>query len=297
MCNFCESVFESVKDLKGHINRHCDVCGKLFLTTNALRFHKRVHCTVYCKDCERDIKKSVYSYHIRTDEHRNKVASITLDKNLSKRESSFQERLEVYTYVNEDKTMLFPEEFFMRAEDIIINLLENALTKHITFKFNMELVCEYTKMAFKDTAEDGENDNAEEYVNTTFSHITKMRIVTKSDDIPEIYKEEYEDICTKMSEFQERDSGWSLMRIKYVDININQITIIRGCGYIPLPTEISRRTGACLNINNTDDYCFKWCIIASFFDTKELNNLQKKIPSPIKLIILNPMLSECLGEI
>jgi len=45
-----------------------------------------------------------------------------------------------------------------------------------------------------------------------------------------------------MSEFQERDSGWSLIEKVYLEVNINKYQLIRGSNYIDLPREIVNKS-------------------------------------------------------
>jgi len=38
-----------------------------------------------------------------------------------------------------------------------------------------------------------------------------------------------------MSEFQERDGGWSLIKIVHLKVNINKYQLIKGSNYIDFP--------------------------------------------------------------
>ena len=51
----------------------------------------------------------------------------------------------------------------------------------------------------------------------------------------EIYDNMKQHIILKSDTFQERDSGWTLTRILYLEININEYRPLRGSNYIPLP--------------------------------------------------------------
>nr|CAH7717038.1 unnamed protein product [Callosobruchus chinensis] len=71
-------------------------------------------------------------------------------------------------------------------------------------------------------------------------------------------------ILNKLEEFQERDSGWSLYEIIQLKINFNSYTPINvGIStYIEMPKFI-KNTKSVINIQNTDQYCFLWCIVAA----------------------------------
>ncbi|KAI8118311.1 hypothetical protein CVS40_9994 [Lucilia cuprina] len=66
-----------------------------------------------------------------------------------------------------------------------------------------------------------------------------------------------------MSKFQERDSGWKLTGIVRAEININKWSLVKGSKCISTPPKLAKRH-TCNNIENMVDYCFKWCIIATW---------------------------------
>lgn len=216
-CKICTKTFESLKLLKKHKNLHCNLCEKWFLNTKNLEEHKKF-CRIYCDLCDEHVAGGYYSSHKRSDKHRSKENFRVLNDKVSLRHSYFDGRVETYTYVNNNDHMLFIEEFFMEASSEIIKILKDSLAKHITFKGNIILVCEYTKMLAL--------DEKIENINTSMTHQSKMTIVMQTTNIEELYKKLSEEICFKASSFQERDSGWSLKRIKYADININQLRFV-----------------------------------------------------------------------
>nr|CAH7715697.1 unnamed protein product [Callosobruchus chinensis] len=71
-------------------------------------------------------------------------------------------------------------------------------------------------------------------------------------------------ILNKLEEFQEQDSGWSLYEIIQLKINFNSYMPINvGIStYIEMPKFI-KNTKSVINIQNTDQYCFLWCIVAA----------------------------------
>ena len=70
-------------------------------------------------------------------------------------------------------------------------------------------------------------------------------------------------ILTKMEEFQEKDSGWTLVSIINLEININKFTQILGSSFLELPEPI-RRKQACINVKNKDDdQCFMQAVLSA----------------------------------
>ncbi|XP_037806202.1 uncharacterized protein LOC119600179 [Lucilia sericata] len=135
----------------------------------------------------------------------------------------------------------------------------------MSIKFNFELICNYVLIK-DETSETGE-----------ISHQTKMQIIdstTTSQDLQQHYSNHCDKIIKKMGEFQERDSGWTLLDIANLKLNINKYECLKGSNYIKLPEKIMRKK-ACININNKDEYCFKWAIISALFKVKTHVNLWK----------------------
>ncbi|XP_061396091.1 uncharacterized protein LOC133331730 [Musca vetustissima] len=97
-----------------------------------------------------------------------------------------------------------------------------------------------------------------------------MMELERADNIDNILNDHFDYIKTKMSEFQERDSGWALLKVFSLKININKHSPIRGSQYIPTPKELKNKR-ACINIYNGDIYCFKWCLIAALETSQPLN--------------------------
>ncbi|XP_073824186.1 uncharacterized protein [Musca autumnalis] len=93
-----------------------------------------------------------------------------------------------------------------------------------------------------------------------FVSSSKMSLLCGSDDINDALVNHH--ILSKMSEFQERDSGWALAKILKLDINTNKAKITRGSLYIKTPNSLSKKN-ACLNIRNNDEFCFKFAVVAA----------------------------------
>lgn len=257
ICSVCEKCFANANKLKQHSKLHCELCNKFFINTTNLKKHM-TNCNVFCSVCNENVPKKYYSHHKRTHEHRSKESTIYISEKVKLRTSAFSERIESYTYTNDNSLIIFPEEFFKEAQETIIKLLEECRAKHSTYKFNMELECDYLKII-------SSSDSGQTQKDMSIGHVTKMCLVTLADDLQELFELHSKDICTKMSEFQERDSGWSLTRINCLNLNINQVRVFRGSAFIPLPLNLTKKPKALLNLLNSDDYCFKWCVIASFF--------------------------------
>ncbi|XP_023311299.1 uncharacterized protein LOC111691962 [Anoplophora glabripennis] len=93
---------------------------------------------------------------------------------------------------------------------------------------------------------------------------TKNKVVTQSTDLQKMFEEFIEEMTSQASEFQMKDSGWTLKHIMFLDVNINKFTPMSATTYIKLPRCIENRK-AVLNIQNKDNACFAWSINAAIF--------------------------------
>jgi len=64
---------------------------------------------------------------------------------------------------------------------------------------------------------------------------SKMTIMNKDSDLECIFHEHTMKIVSKNQEFQERDSGWSLIKFIRLEINVKNYTAMAGSPIIPLP--------------------------------------------------------------
>ena len=80
-----------------------------------------------------------------------------------------------------------------------------------------------------------------------------------------------EPLLRKSSEFQERDSGWTLRSIVSLTVNTNKYNPMPGSSYIELPASIQKKH-ACVNVQNFNDYqCFKWAVHAALHPAERRN--------------------------
>lgn len=223
----------------------------------------------FCKDC--NVYANVRYTHNRTTLHKLNVAK-SISKNINEIKSCFKNRIATYEYLNLEK-YLIPEDFLKEAREPLIQLLNLKLTEHTTIKFNLEMIAEYVKPvdeALNATLDKPSTSKRSTVMNdgickpVVFNIISTMALATISDDIFHLYDKHATEIINKMSTFQEKDSGWSLKKMLKIEININKAAIQRGSSFLKTPLLLTRKH-ACINIQNNDVYCFKWCLIAALY--------------------------------
>lgn len=307
ICEFCKKEFTMNTNLRRHIRLHhqepsssfkCVTCKLYFSNREEWEQHSHTisdsgAINIYCDKCRTYISNTKWHNHIRTNMHKTNSAEKTekynnYDGSLKCIKSVFNNRIITYLIENSNETDLIPENFLYTIRGNVIELLYNVTQEYSSVKFNIELFCEY--MLVK---EDHDTCTIE-----VKSHQTKMVILsisTTSDDIIDLYNEQCNNIIKKMSEFQERDSGWSLIKISHLEININKYKCIKGSHYIPLPSTIKKKH-ACINVQNDDEYCFKWAVISALYpvelnsyrcSTYKVTNINEEIITLENNIILN----------
>ena len=86
-----------------------------------------------------------------------------------------------------------------------------------------------------------------------------------------------DNLLHQISEFRTYKSGWVFHSVKSLQINVYKYNQLKGSSYIALPKMIQNKK-ACLNIQNKDEKCFLYCIIAHDNPVKniERENMLKK---------------------
>ncbi|KAJ8979283.1 hypothetical protein NQ317_004428 [Molorchus minor] len=93
---------------------------------------------------------------------------------------------------------------------------------------------------------------------------TPNKVIDQSMDLNETWTAFVDLMIVQTTEFQERDSGWALEQISYLEININKYCPMRGSSYVELPAFVARKR-AVVNVRNRDQCCFGWAVTSALF--------------------------------
>ncbi|XP_043285742.1 uncharacterized protein [Venturia canescens] len=143
--------------------------------------------------------------------------------------------------------------FLYDAKVSTVKRLANLIQKVGNLKVNVVLACEFSTM------KNGEIIEEKKFFNT------RNEAILAATDIKRWFDENVTDqLLTKIEEFQERDSGWSLREIINLVVNINQYSPLRGAlsTFVTLPHDIQKKK-AVVNIKNDDEFCFLWAVTAA----------------------------------
>jgi len=91
-------------------------------------------------------------------------------------------------------------------------------------------------------------------------------------DIPELLDEARATISRRVEKFTAMGSGWVVVGVKQVKVKSGTYNPIGGSSYIPTPQKIEN-TRAILNIQNKDNKCFLWSILAAVHRKDDANRV------------------------
>lgn len=170
-------------------------------------------------------------------------------------ETAFQGRIRTGAVINlQHKDLLH---FLVDSKKLIVTRVKNALQKGENLKVNVVLCCKFNIV------------KSDTIIEEKKFFITKNEIILRATDLNAWFNEHVKDkLLVKTEEFQEKDSGWSLVEIVNLSVNINRYVPLRGGSstYTQLPKFI-RDKKAVVNIKSNDPYCFLWAVTAALFPT------------------------------
>lgn len=158
--------------------------------------------------------------------------------------------------------------FLEDSKKVVITRLKNALQKEGSLKANVVLSCKFRVIKNDEIIEEIKFFN------------TKNAIILQSTNFNEWFNENVrEKLMVKVEDFQEKESGWSLVEIINLAVNMNRYVPLQGglFTYTELPKYI-RDKKAVVNIKNDDSYCFLWSVTAALFPTDTNSSLTSSYP-------------------
>lgn len=229
--------------------------------------------TIFCSVCDVSIKSKALSAHLKSILHKNN-ASVNESDGIEKVSSAFRSRISSYRiYCGSDCARASaaaaqqrarpPTEFLLRLRARVRALLAARMQAHNSLKVNFELFGEFCLP---------KNESL-----SIKSFATENITLHQNYNFGDMFSKVVETISHKIESFEEKDSGWAFIKNLYLEININKYNPLRASSYIELP-KIVKSKRACINIQNADNFCFLWCIMASLFPAK--NNAHRTSSYP-----------------
>ncbi|KAJ8983456.1 hypothetical protein NQ317_013331 [Molorchus minor] len=244
-----QSVIQNLKEgLERHSNLllNCAVDSRFFKPPN--KKSKKSNST-HCDKCHVDIETDAWNSHLRTNIHKANSCTIFED-GVEIMKSAFKRRIISYK-ITSSTFHVDIKKFRDEIKERVLKLIQMEQIKHKLIKLNFELFSFY-HLPTSTTHE-------------IKSHNTPYEIVCSSTNINETFDHLFNIIDRKADEFAERDSGWILLQILHLEVNINKYNPLQASTYLPLPISITKKN-AIVNIKNNDEYCFAYSVVASLYN-------------------------------
>ncbi|CAF4946886.1 unnamed protein product [Pieris macdunnoughi] len=173
-----------------------------------------------CPFCSVAVANDQLIAHLRTKHHKLLCKQDSGDYYIIY--SAFQCRIVSYR-INGSSTLLDPKLYMAgigKGATVTHPRVENIQTHQ-----NLELFCTYVMIVMD------ADKRKEEVVRDLKSFNTKNVTLDLSSNLCSFYEEICSQMLRKCEEFQEKDSGWALKKIEFLEVNVNKHTLITGSSY------------------------------------------------------------------
>lgn len=213
---------------------------------------------VHCDICNILVSKRYFANHLKSNTHKNNILkSHNSFENVCVIESAFGQRIITYKIKSKEQSDLVfqtPESFLDSIKSEMFFLIDDTLKQHATVKINFVLHADFVQQT--------------KNISNSFDFQTNNFIVSQADDLNIFVTTLRDTLANKISSFEKKDSGWSLTKINYIELNINKFNPLRGTSYIDLPKDIKLKK-AVINVQNSDNLCFKWALLSALYPVKK----------------------------
>lgn len=222
----------------------------------------------FCTACSIQVDKKKWVGHVRSTIHKNSSSTTECD-GVVRIASAFRGRISSYRIFDSDLEHSLPETFIKQISHKVGKLLRDSLEKYVNIKVNFEFFGNF--VLFKNEGQEVK------------SFGTKNVTLHRNFDFDKLITETVDSIKKKIDEFEERDSGWTFLNNLYLEVNINKYEVLRGGAHIDLPKFIKNKK-ACLNMQNKDNACFLWSIVAALHTPKGRPDRTSSYPHYAKVL-------------
>lgn len=242
-----------------------------------------------CETCDVKVKRKFQTSHTRSSDHIRKSLS-QIDERCFVYKTALKNQLIIYRVVNVEKTegaddfeMEINVDVFLRSIfSCVRGILEAQLREKKVIKFRLNIVGMYSNPS------PGSKDE-EMYEEGVKNFYTDFQTLSEGNDISEIYEDLIKVLVNLSDEFNEQSSGWTILRLLHLDVEICKITHLSTGSFIQLPKFIQSKN-ACINVKNMKDHkCFVYAVLAGMFH-KFIPRSKRNDPDSYKLLEKNLVL-------
>ena len=109
-------------------------------------------------------------------------------------------------------------------------------------------------------------DGSEEFMEPILRH--KQEAVLQKNEIKAALEEAFSRLLETLEKWTQRGSGWVVVQVRTLWLDIARYQPLRGGSYIPLPPELKSKK-AVVNVKNMDDHCLRWALRSALFQAAE----------------------------
>ena len=146
------------------------------------------------------------------------------------------------------------KEFLISKQEKVTEIIRNNQQE---LKVNFKVFCKCSKYS------DSGNLTSE-----IKSFKTKNEVILSTTNLVDMHTNCVDKMLSESSEFTEKESGWVLEEILYLEVRTNKYNPMRGSSYLDLPPFIKAKK-AVINVKNNDQQCFKWAVLSALFPASD----------------------------
>lgn len=277
-CETCLKTFENFTELKAHSKSHrlsCQ-CGKSFSNLYNLKRHKSENCkqglkqinpreNKFCNLCRDFFPLKTFNSHLRSAQHIRR--SLTkIDEGCFVYKSALKNRLIIYrihpTDLGKSEKFISIKLFLNSLKKCVENVLEKETFQKKTLKFRLNVIGIFSKGI--------ESDHDLEQSEKNF--YSNYRTQTLGDSVKNAINDCINELATSIDEFEEEQSGWSIVKLNHVDVEIAQVNFVKTGSFIELPKKIKEKKCVINVKNKNDSKCLLYSLLSYFFSDKIMPN-------------------------
>ena len=119
-------------------------------------------------------------------------------------------------------------------------------------------------------------DGSEEYFEPVMRH--RQETVLQENEITAALEETFPRLQETLEKLTQRGSGWAVVQVRKLWLDIARYQPLRGGSYIPLLPEVKNKK-AVVNVKNKDDHCLRWALRSALFQAADHTDRPAKYPT------------------
>ena len=119
-------------------------------------------------------------------------------------------------------------------------------------------------------------DGSEEYTDPVLRH--KQEAVLQKSEIKAALQQAFPRVLETLEKWTQRGSGWAVVQVHTLWLDIARYQPLRGGSYIPLPAAAKNKK-AVVNVKNMDDHCLRWALRSALFQAAKDPQRPTKYPT------------------